>query len=599
MALHTGVSTLLVSAGLWGWLWINGVRNYNMASWFLLPMSIFMIILVGLFSQYILHERNTAATWRKHTYDVLLQLDAVKLSLPGLQVLAGTNTSLVLVGAKDQFHQGEIEYSRQVKELEQIISDNSTQVNAVHRLQAIQANLHKWHTEQANQVQNYNMTDAKQIAYTRHGEEFINQMSFIVEKMGDEERRLLIIREETAQRLSYDSAIIVTLGSILAIVLVMTSCLWLLRSLGERECAEAVLRQIKESLEIANATLSQSLMQKDSLLNEIRKTELERDNFFTISLDIMCIAGTDGYFKKVNPALTTTLGYLPEEFLVKPFLDFVHPDDRAMTVVEAGKLSTRSNTYHFENRYLCKNGLYKWLSWSSVPSTSDGLLYCAARDISIQKEADEQLRASLAEKETFLREIHHRVKNNLQIVSSLLSLQSQNLSDPAMKALLAESRNRLETMSLIHELLYKDTTLATVNFEQYVQKLVNHLRNSLVGGGRAIDFIVDIPAVGLPIDIAIPCGLIVNELVSNSLKYAFPSNRHGTIKVEIAMGLNDMQTMRVLDTGVGFPAAFDFRKSKSLGLKLVHALARQINGTLERILTDVGTCFSVSFQIRK
>jgi len=204
-----------------------------------------------------------------------------------------------------------------------------------------------------------------------------------------------------------------------------------------------------------------------------------------------------------------------------------------------------------------------------------------ARDITGRIEAQERLKASLNEKEVLLREIHHRVKNNLQIISSLLNLQSGYIHDAQTGEALRDSQNRVKSMALIHEKLYQSATLTKVDFAAYVQSLVEHVRSSFRDtAGLAIEIIGG--PLPLEVDVAVPCGLIVNELLTNAIKHAFPAGRTG--RIEIAMGAEstgpDSQRMllEVCDTGVGLPQGMEPQRVQTLGLQLVTMLAQQLKG---------------------
>ena len=201
----------------------------------------------------------------------------------------------------------------------------------------------------------------------------------------------------------------------------------------------------------------------------------------------------------------------------------------------------------------------------------------------------------LGEKEVLLKEVHHRVKNNLQVISSLLNLQSAKISDLEAKDILRESQNRVRTMALIHEKLYQSSDLAQVDFASYLRSLVNFLSQSYRGKSDNVSIQVEAENILLDIDTAIPCGLIVNELVSNSLKYAFPDNRHGQIKLICQHAAEGRYVLTVSDDGVGLPPGFDISKTPSLGHKLVISLANQLDGKLE-IDDEQGTTFRILFE---
>ncbi len=218
----------------------------------------------------------------------------------------------------------------------------------------------------------------------------------------------------------------------------------------------------------------------------------------------------------------------------------------------------------------------------------------AQREILERKRAEEHLRASLAEKEVLLKEIHHRVKNNLQVISSLLNLQSGSIRDPLLLAQFQDSQNRIRSMALIHERLYRSGDLAHIDFGPYLRDLTGHLQQTYRAQSQAVELRVESDAVLLDIDTAIPCGLLVNELVSNALKHAFPDKRGGTVEVELRRHSKEQYRLAVRDDGIGMPADIDWQHTSSLGLQLVNSLARQVDGTVE-LQSASGTAFSVCF----
>jgi len=209
-------------------------------------------------------------------------------------------------------------------------------------------------------------------------------------------------------------------------------------------------------------------------------------------------------------------------------------------------------------------------------------LYAAAQsELAERKRAEDQIRASLAEKEVLLKEIHHRVKNNLQVITSLLYLQSKDITDPTVRSLFLDSENRVRSIALVHERLYRSADLAQVNFGEYIRSLSGSLIGSYGDSSNSVRLVVDVEAVYLNIDVAIPCGLIMNELVSNCLKHAFPDGRPGEIRVELRRADDDHVILTVADDGVGFPKGLDARNTSSLGLQLVYTLTEQLGGKLE------------------
>ena len=214
--------------------------------------------------------------------------------------------------------------------------------------------------------------------------------------------------------------------------------------------------------------------------------------------------------------------------------------------------------------------------------------------ITDKKEASRQIMESLKEKEVLLQEVHHRVKNNLQVISSILNLQSSYVKDKNSLSILRESQNRIKSMSFIHESLYQTKDFNRLDFEDYITGLTKNLlySYSMISGHIALDANVD--RLYLSLDQAIPCGLIVNELVSNALKHAFPDERKGVIIVKVYEKKNIVH-MEISDDGVGFPKGFDIKKSDSLGLQLVYTLTEQLDGDI-KISSKKGTKYLIKFE---
>ena len=213
---------------------------------------------------------------------------------------------------------------------------------------------------------------------------------------------------------------------------------------------------------------------------------------------------------------------------------------------------------------------------------------CIAYDITERKEIDRAIRSALKEKEVLLQEVHHRVKNNLQVISSMLNLQKSFVKDEETLNLLEESTNRIATMSFIHESLYRNTDFANISFAEYLQRLSANLIQSYSRSDCEVVLQTVFDEVYLSLEQAIPCGLITNELVSNSLKYGFPDRSQGVITLRIQHVEGGAVELEVSDDGVGLPAGMDFAKNDSLGVYLVQALTEQIDGELVVTSTDQG-----------
>jgi PAS domain S-box-containing protein len=210
-----------------------------------------------------------------------------------------------------------------------------------------------------------------------------------------------------------------------------------------------------------------------------------------------------------------------------------------------------------------------------------------------RKKSEKLIEQSLKEKEMLLKEIHHRVKNNLMIISSLLNLQSRYLKDEESRAIFKESQNRAQSMALIHQRLYESTDLKNIGFKEYITTLANELYRNYVKDPSRVGLELEIEDVDIDIDNAIPLGLILNELITNSMKYAFPNDKKGKICVSFYKK-GDKYILKVEDNGKGFPKDLDYKKSDSLGLQLVTNLTYQIKGEIE-LDRNEGTAFTITF----
>ncbi len=219
----------------------------------------------------------------------------------------------------------------------------------------------------------------------------------------------------------------------------------------------------------------------------------------------------------------------------------------------------------------------------------------AITDITELKLAEAALRGSVREKETLVREIHHRVKNNMQVISSLLNIQVSFAGDEEARRMLKNAQARIRTMALVHEKLYRSDDLSRIDFGQYLSSLAVHIfRGSQIDPSR-IRLETDLETLFMDIQAAVPCGLIVNELVANSLEHAFPGTRPGRIRVAMRRGASGEIVLRVEDDGVGLPPGLDFRKTESLGLQIINLLVSQIDGRLE-VDREAGTAVEIRFR---
>jgi len=332
---------------------------------------------------------------------------------------------------------------------------------------------------------------------------------------------------------------------------------------------------------------------KENFVERLRAQE-DVNRFFKLSVDMLCIVSPEGYFQRLNPAFSATLGYSEEELLSKPYLSFVYPEDQESTIAEAMRISTDAPPKPFNNRFVCADGTQKWLSWSTMLVPTSGQIYAIAREVTEQHKIQEQTETSLKEKETLLTEIHHRVKNNMQMISSLLSLQSEFVEDQKNVHIFQECQDRIRTMAMVHESLYQSKDASTVDFSDYIPSLLDKIIGGHTSSSSCISSSAQVEQACLDVDTAIPCALIINELVSNSVTHGLSDQAVGRIYVEFKLQDDGNFNLVISDDGVGMPEGVDFQDPNSLGLQLVNMMVDQLDGTIE-LDNSNGTKFIMQF----
>jgi len=303
------------------------------------------------------------------------------------------------------------------------------------------------------------------------------------------------------------------------------------------------------------------------------------------------------------------LGFTPGTFdgRLDTFLNRIHPDDRA-TVQKATEQALQTGTKEVEYRIVLDDQTIRWIAAKGKvfydESGKPVWLSGVDIDISDRKLAEARIWESLQEKEVLLKEIHHRVKNNLQIISSLLRMQSRQANNSQITTLFQEAQNRVQSMALIHEQFYQSLDFSHINFKDYLETLAYNLFRSYGVDRQQIALTIETDELQLTLNTAIPCGLIINELISNSLKYAFPEGQPGEIIIRlksVASAPTVQIMLTVEDTGVGIPERVDWETTKSLGLRIVRNLVTQLHGTLTvdcRQGTQFQICFPNALQYR-
>ncbi len=307
-----------------------------------------------------------------------------------------------------------------------------------------------------------------------------------------------------------------------------------------------------------------------------------------------------GRFLLVNERLSDMLGYTADELYRKTFYELgvqaeVEKDLVDWDLLLGGKIQNFSR----EQKYIRKDGelVNANVTVSLVRDGNGNPNYFVAvfEDITERKEYEKQLEDSIKEKEVLLKEVHHRVKNNMQVISSILNLQSSYVDDEVALDMLRESQDRIKSMSFVHESLYQSNKLAEVNFAEYIKNIARNLYHSYgrMEGGITMNY--ELQDIYMNLDTSIPCGLIINEIVSNSLKYAFLDREKGNILINFSKLSDGKLKLIISDDGIGLPENFDIENADSLGLQLVTTLTTQIGGELV-IDSKKGTSFSIVFK---
>ncbi len=302
-----------------------------------------------------------------------------------------------------------------------------------------------------------------------------------------------------------------------------------------------------------------------------------------------------------NNEFARMFGYSKQDLLNRYSPAVVIPPEREHEGQDAVERLQRGETVRIAQTLRCgKDGSRIPVSILSKPIRVDGNtigIYGIYRDISAQVRAEQEIRDSLHEKEVLLQEIHHRVKNNLNIISSLLSLQQSAAEDDSYQQPLEVAKARVHAMAMIHDLLYRSESLAQVPFRNYLQDLVHYLRDAYHSLRERVDISLDVDEICLDIATSIPCGLLVNEIVVNSMKHAFPDGRRGTIAVHFQQKHNSY-VLRVSDNGVGPPSGLDFMNAHSVGMELIRGLSTQLGAQLQWDFS-AGSAYTVTIPIKQ
>jgi PAS domain S-box-containing protein len=367
------------------------------------------------------------------------------------------------------------------------------------------------------------------------------------------------------------------------------------------------LREEKAAIELLNESLSVGIRERKKAEEELARSEHRYRSLIETARDIIWSVDLELRYTYVSPSVTEVLGYTVEEIMSMNPLDGIVPSSRDRVVRLYGRelglkgeRPAEANTPAPEAvEHYHKDGSVRWLEIVATylydekrkPTGIIGI----SRDITERIRAEEQIQASLREKDVMLREIHHRVKNNLQVMSSLLALQASYSKDDKISQACKDSERRVWSMALVHETLYRSGNLAQIDAKQYLGTLVEELVAANVIDRGRVNLVMKIEPLRMNVDTAVNYGLIANELISNCLQHAFPEGRKGEINVSLRFVMEDEIELTVKDNGVGLRENVETKSTSSFGLDLVHMLVDELDGKIE-IVKEGGTEFRITLK---
>lgn len=345
----------------------------------------------------------------------------------------------------------------------------------------------------------------------------------------------------------------------------------------------------------------------NNLNEELTKSETKFRTVLQNSRDVIYQMDFDsGAYEYMSPAVKQMLGYSPDQIVNKGpefILDRIHPEDLKRLNQEIEEMKGKGVEDHFsretEFRIKTKDGNYIWVNnQRSLVKDNDGnptAIVGTVRDISDRKKHEVETQKSLQEKQTLLEEIHHRVKNNLAVVSSLLELQ-KNEAGEEVRPILQDTQSRIHSIAMIHEKLYQTKTLSDIDIQEYIGDFTNMIASSFGSDQKDITITQDVQSFSLDITKGVPVGLILNELLNNAYKHGFKGVKKGELRITLTKE-SGMGTLRIEDNGQGLPSDFSLDDQQSLGMTLIQTLTQQLEGELEILPNDEWTTFQITFPV--
>jgi PAS domain S-box-containing protein len=571
-----------------------------------------LIIGIGVASYRNINEVFESAELRTNSYNVLNSLEDV---LAQIVTAEEGQRSFIITGDEsylEPYIKGFKSAKADLSNLKSLLRESKSQLNKlqqydtllVYRFNSLQTTI--------NIRKKGDFAGAAMRLRLKIGKRFMDKIYELTASMEAEEYNLLQNRDRLLVTNVKNTFITIIVGTLVSCIIFLTVFYILDREIGERRRVEhAIRREMEFSERLLNSSIDGIVAFdgdcKYTLWNPgmeamtgINKSKALGRNAFEV-LPFLKEIGEDKYFNetlKGNFVIAKDRWfYIPETGKEGYFEAYYSPLFDVNKKVVGGIAIIRDSTqrkYGLEALERAKEELERRVMerTAALSKVNEDL----RNEISERKRAEEKINVSLQEKVVLLREIHHRVKNNLQVISSLLNLQSGYIEDKKSLEIFRESQTRVRSMALIHEKLYQSKDLNKIEFSEYIESLIKDLFKSYNVDSDRIRLNSKLEGIYFEIDTAILCGLIINELVSNSLKHAFPSNKKGEVFIGLNKDAKNKYTLILKDDGIGFPSTVDFRKTESLGLQLVTTLTEQLGGTIE--LNNNGyTEFKIVFNV--
>lgn len=370
-----------------------------------------------------------------------------------------------------------------------------------------------------------------------------------------------------------------------------------LRADGERIPTEVSLNRLELGGKLLLQAVIRDLTKQKKAQQKLRRSERLFRNLFLKAPGAMVMVDVDNKVQMVNNSFETLFGYSEEEVLNKDIDTFIVGEEEDQPQPRMPGKGFREGGFYSNVVRYTKSGKKLHLLLGAIPVYLDDKPIAGFGvyvDITDQKRYEQKLQQSIEEKQVLLEEIHHRVKNNLAIISGLLQMQAFESEDPKIRDYLNSSQLRIQSMALVHEMLYKSESFTGVSFEEYLKKLIEKIKNSLPFDHHHIDVTIDADDVSLNINQAIPCAILINELVTNAFKHAFTEREEGLIEIKVESEGDNVKLI-VADNGVGVPEDFEIKEGSTIGMGLIRNLTQQLDGNL-RIESNGGTEFSIRFK---